>query len=111
MDGTNGRPSLEAPVNRIDRDGEATVVYLSGELDLPMSPGLQKLLDAECERNPRRLRLDLTGVDVLDSSALHVFVHTHKRLAGDSARFELVSCTPAIRELLSLTSLDWLLAT
>ena len=75
-----------------------------------MSPDLQKLLDAECERNPRRLRLDLTGVDFLDSSALHVFVHTHKRLAGESACLELVSCTPEVRRLLSLTSLDWLLA-
>lgn len=108
MDGTNGL--LEELVDRIDRDNGSTIVYLTGELDLLMSPGLQKLLDAECERNPRRLRLDLTGVDFLDSSALHVFVHTHKRLAGDSASLDLVSCTPAVRRLLSLTSLDWLLA-
>ena len=111
MDGTNGQPVVEELVDRIDRDGESTVVYLTGELDLLMSPDLQKLLDTECERNPRRLCLDLTGVDFLDSSALRVFVHTHKRLAGESARLELVSCTPEVRRLLSLTSLDWLLAT
>ena len=111
MDGTNGQPVLEELVDRIDRDGESTVVYLTGELDLLISPRLQRLLDTECEQNPRRLCLDLTGVDFLDSSALRVFVHTHKRLAGESARLELVSCTPAVRRLLSLTSLDWLLAT
>ena len=111
MAGTNGQPLLEEPVDRIDRDGESTVVYLTGELDLLMSPRLQRLLDTECEQHPRRLCLDLTGVDFLDSSALRVFVHTHKRLAGESARLELVSCTPAVRRLLSLTSLDWLVAT
>ena len=109
MDGTNGQ-LVEALVDRIDRDGESTVVYLNGELDLLTSPGLQELLDAECERRPRRLRLDLAGVDFLDSSALRVFVHTHKRLAGESASLELVGCTPEIEELLSLISLDWLLA-
>jgi anti-anti-sigma factor len=109
MDGTNGLV-LEAVVDRIDRDGESTVVYLAGELDLVVAPGLQRLLETECERSPRRLSLDLTAVDFLDSSALRVFVHTHKRLAGQSARLELVGCTPAVRRLLSLTSLDWLLA-
>jgi anti-sigma B factor antagonist len=109
MDRTNGQ-LVEALVDRIDRDGESTVVYLNGELDLLTSPGLQELLDAECERRPRRLRLDLTGVDFLDSSALRVFVHTHKRLAGESASLELVSCTPETEELLSLIGLDWLLA-
>ena len=57
---------VEDPVDRIDRDGEATVVYLTGELDLLVSQGLQRLLDTECEQNPRRLCLDLTGVDFLD---------------------------------------------
>ena len=110
MDGTNGQSALEGVVDRIDRDRDATIVYLAGELDLLVSPGLQELLDAECERNPRRLSVDLTAVDFLDSSALRVFVHTHKRLAGESARLELVSCPPSIRRVLSLTSLDWLLA-
>ncbi len=109
MDGTNGLV-LEAVVDRIDRDGESTVVYLAGEVDLVVAQGLQRLLETECERSPRRLSLDLTAVDFLDSSALRVFVHTHKRLAGQSARLELVGCTPAVRRLLSLTSLDWLLA-
>ena len=111
MDGTNGPPVLEELVDRIDRNGESTIVYLAGELDLLVSPDLQKVLDTECERSPRRLSLDLSAVDFLDSSALRVFVHTHKRLAGESARLELVGCTPAVRRLLSLTSLDWLLAT
>ena len=110
MGGTSGQV-VEELVDRIDRDGESTLVYLTGELDLLTSPDLQKLLDTECERGPRRLRLDLTGVDFLDSSALRVFVHTHKRLAGESACLELVGCTPEVRRLLSLTSLDWLLAT
>ena len=111
MDGTNGQPVLDQLVDRIDRNGDSTIVYLAGELDLLVSPDLQKLLDTECQRNPRRLCLDLAAVDFLDSSALHVFVHTHKQLAGESARLELAGCTPAVRQQLSLTSLDWLLAT
>jgi anti-sigma B factor antagonist len=111
MDGMNGQSVLEDVVDRIDRDGESTIVHLAGELDLLVSPGLQKALDTECDGNPRRLCLDVSAVDFLDSSALRVFVHTHKRLAGESARLELVNCTPAIRRLLSLTSLDWLVAT
>jgi anti-sigma B factor antagonist len=111
MDGTLGQSVVEEVVDRIDRGGESTIVYLAGELDLLVSPGLQKTLETECDRSPRRLCLDLSAVDFLDSSALHVFVHTHKRLAGESARLELVGCTPAVRRLLSLTSLDRLLAT
>ena len=110
MDDTNGQRVLEDPVERIDRDGDSTVVYLTGELDLLAARGLQRVLDSECERNPRRLCLDLAGVEFLDSSTLRVFVHAHKRLAGESARLELVGCAPAVRRLLSLTSLDWLLA-
>ena len=47
MDGTNGHPVVEALVDRIDRDGESTVVYLTGELDLLASPDLQTLLETE----------------------------------------------------------------
>jgi anti-sigma B factor antagonist len=110
MDTTNGQPVFDL-VERIDRGGDSTIVYLAGELDSHSSSELRTLLEDESARNPRRLCVDMTAVDFLDSSALRVFVHVHKQLAGESARLELVGCTPAVRRLLSLTNLDWLVAT
>ena len=91
MDGTNGQPVLEEPVLRIDRNGESTIVYLTGELDLLVSPDLQRLLDTECEQSPRRLRLDLT---VSTSSTPQPYGCSSTRTSGSPAK-----CSPRARQL------------
>ena len=60
---------------RVDRDGRAPVVWVSGELDVATSSVLRKCLQ---DLGDRAVVLDLTEVTFLDSSALAVLVWKHK---------------------------------
>jgi anti-sigma B factor antagonist len=63
-------------------DGVATVT-VQGEIDLNTVGTFSERLGDVARQNPRRLVINLTGVDFLDSSGLHAFVRVRKELPED----------------------------
>jgi anti-sigma B factor antagonist len=72
----------EQPVAQIERRGAATIVHLSGELDLYNAPEVRAALLEACAEGPERLVVDLGEVAFVDSTVLGVLVEARTKLAN-----------------------------
>ena len=68
-----------------ERDGVA-VVRLAGELDLAEVGPLQAEFDRLCANGFAKLTVDLSELDFLDSTGLHVLLRLGARCAGEQLR-------------------------
>lgn len=91
-----------------------TVLAVVGELDLANAPKVRQSVihvlgtaapggDGQV---PRRLVIDLTGVDFLDSSGLGVLIGAHRRVRAAGGELRLVANDQRIRDLFRETDLD-----
>jgi anti-sigma B factor antagonist len=85
--------------------GAATVLALSGELDLASSPALEQELEHALEEQDGPLLIDLRQLDFIDSTGLSVLVKAHQRAEERGRRFGLVGGGSQVRRLLNLTGL------
>jgi len=89
-------------------DGSA-VLHVAGEVDIATSPHLL----AEAARLAGAggdVRLDLTDVTFIDSSALGILVRIHNDLRRRGDRLQLVAVSERVEQVLRLTALDRLFA-
>jgi anti-sigma B factor antagonist len=91
------------------RQDSATIVVVTGDVDLETGPLLRDSLLAALDAGPSRLVLDLSQVTFMDSSGLGALLgaHRHARLAG--AEMVLAACSERVIEILQLTNLDQVL--
>jgi len=93
----------------IRQDGDRTVLYGRGELDLDTAP----LLLADVERclvaGARTVVIDLGGMTFLDSTGLGTLVGCWRRAQRAQAEFRLVNLTGAAVATLEITGLDRIL--
>ncbi len=90
----------------IDHPGQGQVVVaVSGEIDLYTSGRLREALDDLDIASVRRLVIDLSAVDFIDSTGLGLLVATARRLPV-GAPFVVVCHTEKVREVLLMTGLD-----
>jgi anti-anti-sigma factor len=83
---------------------DATVLAVSGELDLATSPLLEAELDlvnAQADAGP--LILDLRELEFMDSTGLSILVRTHQRALQAGRDFGVIRGRPQVDRLLSLT--------
>lgn len=86
--------------------GNASVVEVSGDIDLYNSPDLRtKLLEALKEKGRAHVILNLTRVRYIDSSGIASLVEGLKVSRTQNVRFTLVGLSPAAREVLELSRL------
>jgi anti-anti-sigma factor len=86
----------------ISGDESATLLTVSGELDLATSPALE----AELERasaGPELVILDLRGVTFMDSTGLSLLVKAQRRAQDSRRRLAVVKGGPQVERLLTLT--------
>jgi anti-sigma B factor antagonist len=96
-------PDLQ--VTRRDED-ECTILTVDGEVDAYSALLLRTyLLDAIAEGRTR-LVLDLTDVDVLDTSALRVLIGVRRRAWSLRGYLDIVVDRPVILRLFRVTALD-----
>ena len=77
----------------------------SGEVDLAGAPVLADEVDALALGPGHRVVLDLSGVDFMDSSGLHVLVRLHRRVEEVGGELSVRDPSPQVRHLLELTGL------
>jgi anti-anti-sigma factor len=90
----------------VRRTEHATVLAVSGELDLASSTELEEELDRLDDSGPALVVLDLREVAFMDSAGLAVVVKAHQRAESAGRRFGLVNGSPQVQRLLSLTRMD-----
>jgi anti-sigma B factor antagonist len=89
----------------VTRPGDAVVVHLQGELDLYNAPDLRQALADAVAEEPRRLIIDLTAVEFIDSTALGVLVEGRAKLPNQAA-FLLAAPGAETRRALQVSGLD-----
>jgi anti-sigma B factor antagonist len=84
--------------------GAATVVDITGHIDLGSSPALRKTM-LECLKGADRLAANLAGVKYIDSSGIASLLEVLKEARKNQKKFVLFGLTAGVREVLQLTRL------
>jgi anti-sigma B factor antagonist len=89
--------------------GDASVLAVSGELDLRTSPELEDRLSLVFDRGAELVILDLRGIEFMDSTGLRVLLSAHQRAHQSGRRFALVKGADQVERVLTLTGVRDLL--
>ena len=82
--------SDELATLRVRERGEIVMAVIEGEIDLSNAPGLQGELTAAVPNSARGLLLDMTGIEFLDSSGVHMLYDIADRLATRQQQLAVV---------------------
>ena len=93
----------------ISRDGTTATVAAEGEIDLSTVDELRTAVTSAAE-GVDRLRLDLTGVDFIDSTGLGGLLELRSTLRSHSVTLEIDVSEGPVREAMEITGLSELLA-
>jgi anti-sigma B factor antagonist len=85
--------------------GPATVLSVSGDIDISTAPQLLGALAALDGQARAALILDLSAVAFLDSSALGALVGAQKEIAAEGGRLTVVCSDPKVLRIFSITRL------
>jgi len=86
-----------------ERRTNATVLRLTGELDLATAPDVLAAVEAATtDGGPSRLVLDMSGVSFIDSTGVRTLLEAN-RVAGND--LSLLAPSPAVTRVLELTEL------
>ena len=92
------------------RDREWVRLRLVGELDLGSVPALKQRL-AELRAEKRLVRLDLSALEFMDSTGIHLLVGASNDARNNGWDLEIEpGVSPQVHRLLKLTSLDRIIA-
>jgi anti-sigma B factor antagonist len=89
--------------------GGASVLAVTGELDLDTSPELESRLTRAFDAGAELVILDLRGVEFMDSTGLRVLLSAHQRAHESGRRFALVRGADQVERVLTLTGVRDLL--
>ena len=86
--------------------GDAAVVRLGGELDLAAIEPLQSELDRVCSDGLSTLTIDLSELDFVDSTGLHLLLRLRSRCEERQLGLKVVPGPPAVQRLFRITGTD-----
>lgn len=84
-------------------DPDATLVTVSGELDLLTAPRLATRLDEVIRRDRGHLVVDLTATKFIDSLGVHTLLTVQRRLARDRRELTLICPEGPVRQSLQMS--------
>ncbi len=87
-------------------EGRASVISVSGELDLASSAALEDELTRATESDAEQIVLDLRELEFMDSTGLSTLVKAHQRAEQAGKQFGLVRGPQQVQRLLSLTGVE-----
>ena len=82
------------------------VLAISGEIDLHGSPALRQALRACAESKPKRLLVDFTGVEYIDSSGLATLIEYLRDAARFNGSIALFGLKKKVRTIFDLVRLN-----
>lgn len=88
---------------RTQRDVDAVVIALYGELDLATCACLQRKLRHAINERPQRLIVDLSGLRFMDIQGLRVLLDAAERCREDNRRLSFLRGIPLVQRLFELT--------
>jgi anti-sigma B factor antagonist len=97
-------------VATVDSGTGATVLTLTGEVDMLTAPVLRQGIDEQFSADLAPIIVDLSRVEFFGSTALDVMVKTQQRASAEGRDFLLVAGTRVVRRPLEVTGLDAVLS-
>ena len=88
------------------RSGDATIVSATGEIDHFSAPQLRSELQAALQAGARRVVVDLTPTEFLDSSGLGALMAVSKQQEGTDSSIVIACPQPHLRKLFAISRLD-----
>ena len=85
---------------------DSAFVRLVGELDLAEVAPLQAEFDRLCANGLSALKVDLSELEFLDSTGLHLLMQLRGRRASEELPLTLVPGPPAVQRLFKITGTD-----
>lgn len=95
--------SIKVTVEELDG---ATVVSPQGEIDLSCSAHLRDKLQDVVSSRPKRIVIDLNGVNYMDSSGIATLVEALQMARRDEASLVLCGLTERVKAIIELARLD-----
>jgi anti-anti-sigma factor len=81
---------------RVQRCGTATIVSVSGELDLGSAPELNRAVADIINNADESVVLDLTKVEFLDSAAIHAVLRIARHARAKEVRLVILPAAPGV---------------
>jgi anti-sigma B factor antagonist len=91
------------PTLRKDRPN---VLALKGEIDLHVSPVITASLQSMVKKKPKRLVVDLSKVNYIDSSGLATLIETMQNVEEYGGKFALAGLQENVRTIFEISRLD-----
>lgn len=96
-----------APVDiSTSRHGDAAVLRAVGDVDMSGSPLFREGLRQLLQSRPKRLVVDLGGVEYMDSSGVATLVEAMKNARAGGTRLVLCAMKPRVRGIFEIARLD-----
>jgi anti-anti-sigma factor len=105
LDVGDGAPSINVSEIRV---GHRSVLAVSGELDIATSDTLRAAVDEAIGSGAAEVWVDLTTVQVLDSTGLRVLLSAHQRLRELSKSLAVICPPGPVRSVFEGSELDQL---
>jgi anti-sigma B factor antagonist len=100
-----GSPSIDVSEIRV---GHRSVLAVAGELDIATSDALRIAVEDAVDSGAAEVWVDLTHVQVLDSSGLRVLLGAHERLRERSKSLAVICPPGPVRSVFETSELDQL---
>jgi anti-sigma B factor antagonist len=97
---------INSPVRQVRQEQQTLVVTLAGDVDLHRTPELQQELARVVDRRPRRIVLDLTGVQYMDSSGVASLVKLLSSTRRLNIELKLCGLVQRVLSIFEITRLD-----
>ncbi|MEK6711120.1 MAG: STAS domain-containing protein [Nitrospinota bacterium] len=85
--------------------GKATLVQVSGEVDMSNSPQVRDILIGLTQKRVPAILVDLGGVTYMDSSGIATLVEGLQEAMGYGGKFRLAALSPKVRQVFDLARL------
>ncbi|HXP34398.1 MAG TPA: STAS domain-containing protein [Chthoniobacterales bacterium] len=86
--------------------GSANVLPLEGEIDLHVSPRVERSLASIIAKRPQHVVVDLSGVTFIDSSGLAVLIHAMQDVNEYGGKLTLSGINENVRVIFEMARLD-----
>ncbi|MCU1659093.1 MAG: hypothetical protein JWO57_3749 [Pseudonocardiales bacterium] len=96
----------QAAISTVAADTVRACLQVCGEVDAALAPTLDQYLAGHLDAGRRYLRLELSGVTFMDTTALRVIVAAHHRALRSRGTLILTGVRNPVSRLLALTRLD-----
>jgi len=93
----------------VTRDDGVTRIVMEGDVDLRTVGRLRPFVEDECRSGARKIVIDLSAVEFVDSHGLQLLAETHRRLASEERTLALVPPRDTVWRPFVVTGLDTIL--